>query len=98
MWSDKSRKRRFNMFEMKCFRSMVGVTKWDRITNEEIRRSEWIEETLAEKVDRRVMRWFGHVQKIDVGRWQRKVQTAKVEGQQGKGRPRFSWLDGVKRV
>ena len=39
---------------MKCLRLMVGVTKWDRIRNEEICRWVGIEETLAEKVDRRV--------------------------------------------
>ena len=47
------------------------------------------EETLAEKVDRRVLRWFGHVERTDEGRWPRKVRAAEVEGRQGRGRP---WL------
>ena len=46
---------RLNVFEMKCLRPMVGVTRWDRIRNEEIQRRAGIEETLAEKVDRRVL-------------------------------------------
>ena len=29
--------------------------------------------------------------------WMR-VKAAKVEGRQGRGRPRFGWLDGVKRA
>ena len=32
------------------------------------------------------------------GRWPRKVKAAKVEGRKGRGRPRFGWLDGVKRA
>ena len=65
-----------NVLEMKCLRPMVGVTKWDRIRNEEIRRRAVIEETRAEKVDRRVLRWFGHVERMDEGRWLRKVKAA----------------------
>ena len=49
-------RRRLNVFEMKCLRPVVGVTRWDRIRNEDIRRRAGIEETLAEKVDRRVLR------------------------------------------
>ena len=30
--------------------------------------------------------------------WQSKVKTATVEGYQGRERPMFSWLDGVKRA
>ena len=77
---------------------MVGITRWDRIRNEEIRRRAGIEETLAEKVDRRVLRWFGHVEKMDEGRWPRKVKAVKVEGLLGRGRPRYGWLDGMKRT
>ena len=43
-----------NVFEMKCLRSMVGVTRWDRVRNTEIRRRAGIKETLTDKVDRRV--------------------------------------------
>ena len=83
---------------MKCLRPMVGVTRWDRIRKEEIRRRAGIEETLAEnKVDRRVLRWFGYVERMDEGRWPRKIKAAKVEGRLGRGRSRFGWLDGVKR-
>ena len=36
------------------FISVVGIKRWDRIGNKEIRRWAGIEETVAEKVDRRV--------------------------------------------
>ena len=47
---------------------MVVITRWDRIRNEEIQRRVGIKETLAEKVDRRVLRWFGHMERMDEGR------------------------------
>ena len=46
----------------------MGVTKWDKIRNGDIRWRAGIEEILAEKVDRRVLRWFGHVKRMDEGR------------------------------
>ena len=50
-----------------------------------------IDEALAKKVDRRVLRWFGHVERIDEGRWPRIVKAAKVRGRQRIRRPRFGW-------
>ena len=83
-WALREADRRcLNVFEMKCLRPMVGVTRWDRIRNEEIQRKAGMEETVAEKVDRRVLRWFGHVERMDEGRWPRKVKADKVEGRQG---------------
>ena len=35
---------------------------------------------------------------MDEGCWPRKVKVAKVEGRQGRGSPRFGWLDGVKKT
>ena len=45
-----------------------------------------------------VLGWFGHVERMYEGRWSREVKAAKVEGQLGRGRHRFGWLDGVKRA
>ena len=46
--------RRLNVFEIMCLRHMVRVTRWDRVKNDELRMSAGIEESLEEKVDRRV--------------------------------------------
>ena len=43
-----------------------------------------------------VLRWFGHVERMDNGRLLKKVMTAKVDGRSARGRPRFGWMDGVK--
>ena len=48
--------------------------------------------------NRRVLQRFGHVERMDEGRWPRKVKAAKMEGRLGRGRPMFGWLDGVKRA
>ena len=35
---------------------------------------------------------------MDEMHWQKKVKAAKVEGREGRGRPRFGWIDGMKRA
>ena len=43
-----------------------------------------------------VLRWFGHVERIDNERLMKEVMNAKVDGRRARGRPRFGWMDGVK--
>ena len=69
-----------NVFEMKCLRSLVGVSRMDRVGNEEVRRRAGIERELVSRADKRVLRWFGHVERMDENRMARRVLMAKVSG------------------
>ena len=65
-WGRRSAERRkVNVLEMKCLRSLVGVSRMDRVSNEEVRRRAGIERELATRADQRVLRWFGHVERMD---------------------------------
>ena len=44
-----------NVLEMKCFRSLVGVLRMDRVRNEEVRKRAGIERELASRADQRVL-------------------------------------------
>ena len=46
-----------NVLEMKFLRSFVGVSRMDRVRNEEVRRRAGIEMELASRADQRVLRW-----------------------------------------
>ena len=48
-----------NVLEMKCLRSLVGVSRMDRVRNVEVRRRAGIERELASRADQRVLRWLG---------------------------------------
>ena len=65
----------------------------DRVRNEEVRRTAAIENKLASRVDQRVLRWFGHVERMEDYPMARRVLTTEVSG--GRGRPRPGWIDGV---
>ena len=47
--------RKVNVFEMKCLRSLVGVSRMDRVRNDEVPRRADIERELASRVDQRVL-------------------------------------------
>ena len=77
---------------------MCGAFRLDRIRNEEVRERTGMRKELAERVDMNVLRWFGHVERMEDGRLLKKVVNAKVEGRGARGRPRFGWMDGVKKA
>ena len=78
-------RRKVNVLEMKCLRSLVLVLRMDRVWNEEIHRRAIIETVLASRADQRVLRWFGHVERMDDYRMARGVLLAKVSGDGYKG-------------
>ena len=89
-------RRKVNVLEMKCLRSLVGVSRMDRVRNEEVRGRVGIERELASRADQRVLRWFGHVERMDEYRMARRVLMAEVSGGRVRERLRLGWMDGVK--
>ena len=77
-WGMRSHERRkVNVLEMKCLRSLVGMPRMDRVNNEKVRRRAVIELELESKADQRVVR-FGHVERMDEYRINRRVLMAEV--------------------
>ena len=53
---------------------------------------------LSAGVNMNVLRWFGHVERMDNERLLKKVMNVKVDGRSARGRPRFGWMDRIKRA
>ena len=68
----------------------------NRVRNEDVRRSAGRERELASRADQRVLRWFGHVERMYEYRMARRALMAEVSGGRVRGRPRLGWMDGVK--
>ena len=69
----------------------------ERVRNEEVRRRAGIEKELASRANQRVLRWFGHVERMDEYRFDRRVLMAEVSGGRVRGRPEVrldGWCDG----
>ena len=69
-------RRKVNVFEMQCLRSLVGVSRMDRVRNEEVSRRVGIKMELSGRTDQRVLRCFGHVEIMDEYRMARRVLMA----------------------
>ena len=68
----------------------------DRVRNEEVHRRAGIEREFVSRADQRVLRWFGHVERMDEYCMARRVLMAEVSGGQVRGRPRLGWMADVK--
>ena len=89
-------RRKVNVLEIKYLRNLVGVSRMDKARNEEVRRRAGIEREVASRADQRVLRWLGHVERMDEYRIPRRVLIAEVSGGRVRGRPMVGWMDGVK--
>ena len=89
-------KKRLDVMEMKCLRSMCGVTRWDRLRNEEIRRRSGVLLELSNRAEQKGLRWFGHVERMEEGRMVKRITGSDVEGVGMRGRPEMGWMEGVR--
>ena len=69
------------MIEMKYLRSMTGVSRLDGVRNEVVKARMGVRRKLAARVDMNVLRWFGHVERMDIERLLKKVMNAKLMGE-----------------
>ena len=58
-------RQKLNVFEMKCLRSMTGVSQVDRVRNEVVRVRTGMRRELAARVDTNVLRWFSHLERME---------------------------------
>ena len=70
----------------------------DRVRNEVVRERVGVPEKLSGRVDRKVLKWFGHVERMGSERMTKRVYVSEVGGDRGRGRPLFRWRDGVRRA
>ena len=73
-----AQRRIVNVLEIQCLGSFVGVSRLDRVRNEEVRRRAGIERELASRRYQRVLRWFEHVERMDEYHVSKMVLMAKV--------------------
>ena len=63
-----------------CTGNSEYVSRMDRVRNKEVHRRAGIERELASRADQRVLKWFGHVERMDEYRMARRVLMAEVSG------------------
>jgi hypothetical protein len=91
-------KTRLNIWERKILRKVYGpVTEqgvWRIRRNEELRELIKAPELVAD-INRKQLKWLGHVTRMDQRRVVKKIFDSKPEGRRKVARPRLRWLDAV---
>ena len=80
--------------EMKSLRLIKGVTKFDRLRNDDIRKELKVDSVL-DIIERSRLRWYGHVKRMDEERYPKKYLDWRPPGRRPVGRPRKRWIEGV---
>ena len=81
--------------EMCCLRKILGVSRIQRIRNEEIRKRLDIRESIMDKIVEKRLRWYGHVVRMQQQRWPQLAMYQPVTGIRSKGRQRIRWIDNI---
>ena len=77
-------------------RSFLGIRRMDKVPNTRIKELCGVTKGLDEKVDEGVLRWYGHVERMENDRIAKRVYVRKCAGSRSIGRPRKRWIDTVK--
>ncbi len=91
----KDERNKLDVIEMRCLRSMLGVSRMDWLTNVEVKRRTGVVRKLSDRVDQSVLRWYEHMVRMDEKRQIKKVWRALVTEGRRRGRPNLRWMDGV---
>ena len=77
--------RKLEVFEMRCLRAILGVSLRDRYTNERVRNTLQITETITEVIKKKRLRWFGHVTRKPPSTWCTKLtsRTSQIRDPEG---------------
>ena len=83
-------KRKLTAVEMDYLRRSARRSRLERIRNEQIRREMSAEETVIERIEKKSLKWFGHLLRMEETRWPKRIFQWTPPGKQKRGRPHRS--------
>jgi hypothetical protein len=97
-WSlTKADRMKLSVTERAIERRMIGVTRLDHVTNEQLRRQTQVKD-VVEEAEKAKLRWAGHLIRRDDGRWTRAVtEWWPQEVTRPLGRPPTRWSDSIRK-
>ena len=93
LWKEKERSR-ISAVQMDNLRELLGIRRIDRDPSERIREFCGVKKGL-EKIDKGVLRWFGHVERMENDRMAKRICVGECVGSRLVGRPRKRGIDSV---
>ena len=87
---------RLEINEMRMLRWMCGVTRRDKILNEQIRGKTRVVQS-SKKITEKRLTWCGHVRRMKEVQIVRRMLYVDIPGKRRRGRPNLRWKDACKR-
>ena len=94
----KKNERKMNAVEMRSLRRICGVSLADRIRNEEVHRMAGTNEDVTVRMQKNVLSWFGHFERMSHERMVKKIYDGKVSGKRDRRRPRLTFKNTVSKI
>ena len=82
--------------QMDNLRGLLGIRRMDKFRNARIRQLCGVTKGVDEKINEGVLRWFGHMERMDNNRIAKRVYVEEYAGSRSVGSPRKRWIDTVK--
>ena len=79
---------------MRFLRGIVGVSRLDMVRNTAIREELGVQPLLL-KLEKSLLRWFGHIVRMPQDRIAHQILFVQPTGMRPLGRPRMRWLDQI---
>ena len=87
---------RIRAVKMDNLRVLLGSKRMDKVSNAQIRQLWGATKGVDEKIDEGVLRWLGHVERMENDRIAKRVYVGECAGSRSVGRPWKRWIDTVK--
>ena len=87
---------RIRAIQMDNLRRLLGIRRIDRVSNALIRELYVVMKRIDERIDDGVLRWSGHVERMENDRITKRVYVGVCAGSRSVGRPWRGWIDTVK--
>jgi len=88
--------RMLEVFEMRCLRAILGVTRRDRLSNDKIREALKVNNTISDVIRRKRLRWFGHITRRPTKSYVAQAYRQDFNSPRPRGRPPKKWITQVR--
>ena len=88
---------KLNVFEMRCLRAILGVSRRDRISNANIRKTTNSEYSITDMIRTKRLKWFGHVCRKPTTSLVYQSYKQDFPQPRPRGRPPKRWSDHIKK-
>ena len=95
LWKEKQRSK-IRDVQMDSLRGLLGIRRMDSFSNARIRELCGVKKGPDKRMDKGVLRWFGHVERVEKGRIAKRIFVGECAGIRSVGMPRKRWIDTMK--